>query len=676
MNLPKRGNKAFAILAFAILILGIFPILSPRTSANGTKIVILPAENTFYANTTSPGNIFTVNVTVVDVVDLQNWQIKLTWNPTLLNFSQILLPSDNVFAGAGRPLITPPPDVGPGYVMWGCTYINSPYWTFNGTGTLCQVKLKILAPPTFPATCNLTFTEIGYNTFLINGPGYDIPFTVEPATYEYIDELNVTISPLGTYTAPIKVNYGESKTFTATASNGAEPYTYQWFFLWPNGTEVDVTEAFNKTSWACYPITDPGLHKVTVQVTDAASLKVNASSYLKLAELSLMLTPTEAIVNVGGSKTFTATISGGKTPYKIQWFRDTTEDMNYRNQTSATFTFSTEGVEYVKVKVTDSAGTILEKTAKVTVVTPTAIVRVTAADGVTTYYSNMTKVGDEITFNITAVDVEDLQNWQITLTWDPALLNFSEIYLPSDHVFAPIDSAINPDAPGARAMVTPLLVVGPGYVSWGCTYLNDPYWTFNGTGTLCQVKLKIIRQPSSPQSTCTIGLVNQYADTFILNAAEGDIPFTIENATYTYKLVSPVIHQVLDFTVLTYTNTSIIAGAIDYDITGAWIEFLQVTGAPGTSAYVNITLPKGLIWDAWKVYIDGAEVTPQVTEDGANTYIYIEFVFQDYDRVIKVQGSGMVPEQIHMLLIALLIASLFAAIRATSSKKPIKIPKI
>jgi hypothetical protein len=684
MEFAGKKMKVYTMLILAVLLLTMIPMFTPRINVNAqpTKIVILPVENNFNASTTPPGATFTVNVTVVDVTDLQNWQIKLTWDPELLNFSKISLPPDNVFAGAERSLITPPPDVGPGYVMYGCTYINDPYWTFNGTGTLCQVTLKILTPPSFPATCNLTLVNIGVDTFLLNGPGYDIEFTVEDATYTYtVTELRISIAPLGTYTNPIIVDYGGTQEFAASASGGLPPYTYQWFFQWPNGTEIEVSSAYNQTSWTCYPIMTPDRHKVTVQATDSLGLKANASSYIRFKSLSIELTPyPNTVVNVGQSKVFTATVSGGIPPYKIQWYRNDTEETSYANQTVATFTFSTAGFEYIKVKVTDSGGTTLEKTTGVTIFsTPTTIINVVSADGITTFYTNVTAVGDEITFNVTVVDVEDLQNWQIKLTWNPALLNLTDIWLPNDHVFSPIDIAINPSAPGARAMVYPSPVVGPGYVMWGCTYINDPYWTFNGTGTLCQVKLKIIRQPYAPQSSCVIGLVNQYDETFILNGIEYDIPFSIQNATYTYKLVSPVVHQLLGFTILTYTNTSIIANAIDYNIEGAWVKFLNITGAPGTAAYVNITLPQGLIWDSWKVYIDDVEVTPQIASDATNTYIYVEFTFGDnYNITIKVVGSGMVPEQTHMLLMALLFASLLAVAMSKTSfgKKFLKPSKI
>jgi hypothetical protein len=166
-----------------------------------TTLKILPVESIFLANVTTPGTDFTINAIVANVTDLQTWQIKLTWNSSLLSFVNITLPPDNVFAGAGRPLLAPPVDSGPGYVIWGVTYINDPYWTFNGTGTLARIVLKILDPPSFPAKTNLTFADIGLNTILLNPYTFDIAFNVQDGIYRYIETvstptgLNVTVSP-------------------------------------------------------------------------------------------------------------------------------------------------------------------------------------------------------------------------------------------------------------------------------------------------------------------------------------------------------------------------------------------------------------------------------------------------------------------------------------------------
>jgi len=168
----------------------------------GATIKLLPVENIFLANIASPGTDFTVNAMVVNVTDLQNWQIKLTWDPNLLSFVNITLPSDNVFAGSGKSLIVPPPGVYADGVMWGATYINDPYWTFNGTGTLCRIALKILDPPSFPAVTNLTLAELGFNTFLLDGTAFrDIAFNAQDGIYRYIETVptptgvNVTVSP-------------------------------------------------------------------------------------------------------------------------------------------------------------------------------------------------------------------------------------------------------------------------------------------------------------------------------------------------------------------------------------------------------------------------------------------------------------------------------------------------
>jgi len=144
----------------------------------------------FTTNTKKVGDTFVINITVVEVTDLQCWQINFTWNASLLGFVSIKRPTDHVFAGSGKSMIAPAPKVEPGYVLWGCTYINAdPYWTFNGTGRLCQITLNITQPveglPETEVSCNLGFARLNDITYLLDGAGNQISFMSVEGFYDY-----------------------------------------------------------------------------------------------------------------------------------------------------------------------------------------------------------------------------------------------------------------------------------------------------------------------------------------------------------------------------------------------------------------------------------------------------------------------------------------------------------
>jgi len=188
--MEKKGSILSALMALVIALSALTGSIEVHAS-NGTEIVVLPATNVFYESQAPPGTEITINITVKDVTDLWNWQIRLTWNGSLLDFVDIFLPSDHVFAASGYYMITPKVPVnGSGYVMWGCTYTNEPYWTFNGTGTLCQVKFRIRYPlASLPVTCELALVNVVFDTFLIDGSYHDIPFTVKNGIYRYEAEM-------------------------------------------------------------------------------------------------------------------------------------------------------------------------------------------------------------------------------------------------------------------------------------------------------------------------------------------------------------------------------------------------------------------------------------------------------------------------------------------------------
>lgn len=113
-----------------------------------------------------------------------------------------------------------------------------------------------------------------------------------------------------------------------------------------------------------------------------------------------------------------------------------------------------------------------------------------------TPYFNFTE-GSYGTFfiNVTIRDVNCMKAWDIGIIYDNTTLDFVSAWRPSDHVFAPITQAGIPD--------NNISVVVADYdtthkeVQWGFSYIMpDPPWTFNGTGTLCQIQFKMIKLPN------------------------------------------------------------------------------------------------------------------------------------------------------------------------------------
>jgi hypothetical protein len=191
-----KTSGFFALALVSMIVLSVLPAYVLR-SVNAAPRTVLQVINpltsdtlfNFNISTKKVGDTFIINITVANVTDLQNWQIKLTWNASLLEYVNVTLPADHVFAASGKAMFTPTPSAESGSVTWGCTYINDPYWTFNGTGRLCQVELNMTQEvnemsPT-EVNCTLALADMYSNTFLMDGSGQYIGFTTVNGFYDY-----------------------------------------------------------------------------------------------------------------------------------------------------------------------------------------------------------------------------------------------------------------------------------------------------------------------------------------------------------------------------------------------------------------------------------------------------------------------------------------------------------
>lgn len=114
------------------------------------------------------------------------------------------------------------------------------------------------------------------------------------------------------------------------------------------------------------------------------------------------------------------------------------------------------------------------------------------------FYSNETIVGNTFFLNVTVVDAERMKGWGIGLIFDHTKLSYAGSRRPPDHVFKPVQDM-------GWTIIAPSVTVEPindthSIIKWGCTYIipeGETPWSFNGTGTLCQIQFKIIKETSA-----------------------------------------------------------------------------------------------------------------------------------------------------------------------------------
>jgi YVTN family beta-propeller protein len=157
----------------------------------------------------------------------------------------------------------------------------------------------------------------------------------------------VSIAPAG----PLTMDVGQTQLFTAAASGGTGTLSYQWYL-----ESIAVSGATS----ASYSYTAAGTsHSVTCKVTDNASTPVTSSTSNAVTitvnpALTVTISPGSATLDVGQSKTFTASASGGSSSLSYQWYLDLLEVGT--NSTSYSYT-ATSGLHTIYVNVTDNAST-------------------------------------------------------------------------------------------------------------------------------------------------------------------------------------------------------------------------------------------------------------------------------------------------------------------------------
>jgi hypothetical protein len=140
----------------------------------------------------------------------------------------------------------------------------------------------------------------------------------------------------------VTMDAGQSQTFTSTLDSGTTSPSYQWYL---NGSTVSGATS---SSWTFKPSsTQTGSNNVYLKITDVHGVVAtsNTATVTVNPTLSVTISPSSAVIYYlyydgtyyFGSQTFTATVSGGTSPYYYQWYLNSAK---VSGATSASWTFT------------------------------------------------------------------------------------------------------------------------------------------------------------------------------------------------------------------------------------------------------------------------------------------------------------------------------------------------
>jgi hypothetical protein len=133
---------SFERVSLSFLVILLFSATSLNATVFSTTNTVVSTAPSYVQ--TSFQQSFTVNVTVSNVVNLSNWQVKLWYNPHDLNYTQAFLPSINIFAGHSTLGLQLRIDSIAGSIT-AFDALDELYGV-NGTGNLFSVTFQALAP--------------------------------------------------------------------------------------------------------------------------------------------------------------------------------------------------------------------------------------------------------------------------------------------------------------------------------------------------------------------------------------------------------------------------------------------------------------------------------------------------------------------------------------------------
>jgi hypothetical protein len=208
------------------------------------------------------------------------------------------------------------------------------------------------------------------------------------ATINAYSQPSVIINPTS-----VNMLVGNTQNFTSTTTGGLIPYTYQWYL---NDTAQSGATA---NTWN-FTTATAGHYKVYLNVTDTLNSKVQSNIVTNITvytQSGVTISPSSVNMTIGGSQTFSSTVTGGTAPYSYQWYQNSTP-VTGANSANWIFTPASVGSYNIYLNVTDNNAVTVKSniaSAKVEPIIPSFALTVMASGngitnntGTTTYSQN------------------------------------------------------------------------------------------------------------------------------------------------------------------------------------------------------------------------------------------------------------------------------------------------
>jgi len=187
----------------------------------------------------------------------------------------------------------------------------------------------------------------------------------------------------------------------------------------------------------------------------------------------------------------------------------------------------------------------------------------------------------------------------------------------------------------------------------------------SGSGTLAKITFNV--------TTCPGLSMLSLNDTKLLDFEMKDVLHEVQHGSYALHevLVHPIVFLTETFYVVTVSNTCITPVPMSFDQLHMMLSF-NVTGINGTVGFVNITIPRALLYASptdWIVIVGGKAVEVTVVEN--TTYASLYFTFNSSSKTVYILGTSVIPEMTpNIFMLVLLAATIIGlAIAKTRLKK-------